>query len=355
MMKKIRVLVVDDSAFMRKIISDMLSSNPEIEVVGTAADGREALAKVSSLDPDVVTMDLDMPLMDGITALKHIMKVDPKPVIMVSAFTYDGAEETIKSLNSGAVDFVTKPDRRRVSFRMKDAQEELIKKIKSSAKANMFSSTELSKCKQSSKKKKKKPLAVEAENVVVIGASTGGPKTLCKIMSKLPTKIDAAVIVVQHMPPKFTLTLASWLDSLTSLPVVEARDGEMVTKGKVFIAPGGFHLKVKKEKVNDGIHRIMRLDKGPMVNGMRPSIDVTMSSVAQAYTGKVVGVILTGMGHDGTEGMKQIKRMGGRTISQDEDTSIISSMPKSAFESGAVDEVVSLPEISKKILELISS
>ncbi len=352
-MKKIRVLVADDSSFMRKIISDMLSSDPGIEVVGTASDGREALAKVSFLDPDVITMDIDMPVMDGITALEHIMDVNPKPVIMVSAFTYDGAEETIRSLNSGAVDFVTKPDRRRISFRMKDAQGELIEKVKLSAKANLFSPTGLSKRGQSPKKKK--PLVVEAENVVVIGASTGGPKTLCEIIPNLPSEIDAAVIIVQHMPPKFTLTLASWLDSLSSLPVVEARDGDVVTTGKVFIAPGGFHLKIKKGKVNGVIHRVMRLDKGPKVNGMRPSIDVTMTSVAQAYNEKVVGVILTGMGHDGTEGMKQIKRMKGRTISQDENTSMISSMPEAAFDSGAVDEVVSLAGIPNKILEFISS
>jgi len=354
-MKKIRVLVVDDSAFMRKIISDMLSSSPEIRVVGTAVDGRDALDKISTLDPDVVTMDIDMPVMDGITALRHIMKEYPKPVIMVSALTYDGAQETIKSLNSGAVDFVTKPDRRHISFRMEDAQEELINKVKSSARANMFSSAELSGCNQPSRKKKKKPLVVEAENVVVIGASTGGPKTLCKIMSKLPSKINAAVIVVQHMPPKFTLTLASWLDSLIPPHVVEAKEGDRLTNGTVFIAPGGFHLKVMKEKLNDGIHGIMHLDKGPKVNEMRPSIDVTMTSVAKAYDERVVGVILTGMGRDGTEGMKQIKMMGGRTISQDEKTSIIFSMPNSAYKSGAVDEVVSLNKISKKILELVGS
>ncbi|OYT26308.1 MAG: chemotaxis response regulator protein-glutamate methylesterase [Candidatus Altiarchaeales archaeon ex4484_96] len=354
-MKKIRVLVVDDSSFMRKVISDMLSADPGIEVVGTAADGQKAVDKVLSLDPDVVTMDIDMPVMDGISAVKQIMKQRPKPVLMVSAFTYDGAAETIKSLDSGAVDFVTKPDKRKISFRMKDVQKELIAKTKAAYEADLHCSVKLSKCSKHHRITKKTSSTSEAKTVVVLGASTGGPKTLCKIITRLPEKINAAVIIVQHMPPKFTTSLARWFDSLTPLHVVEAQDGDLLIARKVYIAPGGLNLRILKEKIKGKYKNVIRLDEDPDFIGIKPSIDVTMESVAKQYGANIIGVILTGMGKDGTKGMKKIKQAGGQTIAQDERTSIIYSMPKSAIESGAVNEVVALPDIASRIWTILNS
>ena len=339
-MLKIKVLVVDDSIVMRRIISDILSKDEEIEVVGAARNGAEALEMVRELDPDVVTMDIEMPVMDGLTALQHIMAESPRPVVMLSSMDKRQADITLKSLDMGAVDFISKTSGS-LSLDLERTGEDIIAKVKAAAKAAILPLP-------AADKAKPVPIpALSGDWLVIIGSSPGGPKALPEVLSRLPANLPAAVLIVQHMPEGFTRSFAERLNWVSPLEVKEAEEGEEMKQGKVYLAQGNKHL------ILDG--KRLRLDDGPKVNYVRPAIDVLMKSAAPIYGPRTIGVILTGMGSDGAEGMKCIKRNGGKTIAQSEETCVVYGMPKAVVESGAADRVVPLEEIAQTITVMIST
>ncbi|NOZ76313.1 MAG: chemotaxis response regulator protein-glutamate methylesterase [Euryarchaeota archaeon] len=337
----IKVLVVDDSVLMRKIISDLLQSDPEIEVVATAKDGRDAIEKAARFNPDVITMDVEMPEMDGIQAVEYIMRENPLPIVMLSALTKEGAKETLQALEYGAVDFIQKPSGT-FSPDLPKIAEEIVAKVRTAAGANIM---------------RPRAVAPEAppadvvfedtgeEKLVVIGASTGGPSAIYEILSALPENFPAGILIVQHMPLGFTKPMAQRLDSTCPLTVKEAADTDRIVPGMVYVAPGNRHMLVNQDRIF--------LDDGPKVHGVRPSVDVTMKSASQHYGSNLIGIILTGMGTDGTEGIESIKKRGGRTIAQDEATSTIFGMPKAAIATGAVDKVLPLQEIPAELISMV--
>ncbi len=343
----IRVLVVDDSAFIRTAIRYMLRDE-NIEVVGTAKNGLEAIKKTIELKPDIITLDIKMPVMDGLTALKKIMEIRPTPVIMLSALTKDGAKETIEALRIGAVDFITKP---KALTDICSISKELIKKIKTVASStpNLIRLQNLKKYKGGVVRGRFNRCE-DKDICILIGSSTGGPSALEHIIPRFPSDLPASVFVVQHMPPNFTKQLADRLNSISEIRVKEAENNERVKKGVVYIAPGGKHMKVKR--IFDKIVRIKIVDGKP-VNAVKPSIDVTAESIVQTYGGNTIGVILTGMGCDGAYGMKLIKDHGGFTIACSEDTCVVSAMPKAAIELGAIDSVKPLYEITDEIIRFL--
>lgn len=345
MVNKVRVLVVDDSGFVRSVISQELGTDPEIEVVGTARDGIDAIEKVKKLRPDVVTMDIIMPEMDGLTALEHIMKEAPTPVVMLSALTTSGAEVTIKALELGAVDFFLKPS---VLSPLGDASSkaELLTKIKLAARTVVSKGTATHL--HTTAKPVKTPQGTHAggkpNRVVVIGSSTGGPRALMQLIPSLPGDINAAILVVQHMPSLFTRSLAERLDSLSELRVREAQEGDEIERRQVLVAPGDHHMVIN--------HGHIQLHRGPPVLGVRPCIDITMESVARTYGDRSLGVILTGMGTDGTRGAALIKAFGGKIVVEDESTCVVNGMPMSVVRAGYADYIVPIHDMALKIAEI---
>lgn len=377
-MKRIRVLVVDDSAFMRRMISDILDSEPGIEVVGTARNGQEAVNILSRLAPDVITMDVEMPVMGGLDALEEIMKVRPTPVLMISSATQSGAEATLKALQRGAVDFIAKPSGS-ISLDIGKLEKEIRQKVKLAAGAVILRPEHAS---SPDKKKPQhgiglskatapvlepvKPITVtpvpiprigrtELNKLVVIGTSTGGPKALYEIIPALPKDFPAGVLIVQHMPPGFTLSLANRLNQASAITIKEAEDGDEVLPGVAYIAPGDYHMAVKTVERGAGRKQLMiEINQEPPVNGHRPSINVMFTSVAENYWSRIVAVLLTGMGSDGTEGMKLIKGLGGKTIVEDESTCVVFGIPRSAIEAKVVDRVAPLGQIANEIVRAVS-
>lgn len=334
------MLVVDDSLFMRAAIEKTLTQMGGFTVVGQARNGIEAIAKVLALEPDVVTMDYNMPRMNGIEAVRAIMKQRPTPVIMVSAHTRQGARETFEALSAGAVDFCTKPDGE-VSTDLSRVAEDLAAKLRAAATSRPRALTPV--------RSLDDPTAASGitlpptgPRVVIIGISTGGPAALSRVIPSFPANTRFATLVVQHMPAQFTTALAERLDGLSAVSVKEAETGDRPLPASVLIAPGNRHLEF------DERGRVVLTDGRP-VNGCRPSADVTMKSAAQVYGRRTHGVIMTGMGRDGTAGLTAIKRVGGRTLAQDPDTCVIQGMPRSAIDAGAVDHVVPLDEIARRI------
>lgn len=344
----IRVLVVDDSILMRSIIGDMLNVPGEIEVVGLARNGLEAVARTKDLKPDVITMDVEMPKMDGITALRQIMKEQPTPVIMLSAATKEGTWQTIMALSAGAVDFIPKPSGS-ISLDIDRIKGILIDKIRaactvSRSKLQGPATTELPRLQKGTSR-----AAPRAKKVVVIGASTGGPGALEQVVPRLPENLAAGVLIVQHMPPGFTRSLAERLNRISPIEVREARDGDAIVEGRALLAPGDYHMIVRK----GGSGYIVSMSQEPPVHRVRPAVDVTMKSAARAFGESIVGVVLTGMGTDGAFGLRDIKDRGGRTIACDEKTSIIFGMPKAAIELGCVDRVEPLENIASVIMDMV--
>jgi two-component system chemotaxis response regulator CheB len=341
-MGKIRVLVVDDSPIMRKLISDILKNDPEIEVIDTAKTGKEAIEKAKSLKPDVITLDIEMPEMDGISALKILKKETPQTkVIMFSSLTQEGAKATIECLALGAYDFVPKPSTKSFYESIKKIEQDLIPKIKSI--------TPLEKIKSIYKAPYIAPKIKKGiYKVCGIGVSTGGPQTLIKIIPELPPNFPAPVLIVQHMPPIFTKQLAERLNSLSRLRVKEAEEGELIKDGVVYIAPGDYHMEVKKENALVKI----KLHQGPPRNFCRPSVDELFESLAEIYNGNTLALILTGMGSDGKEGAKKIKEKGGVVLAQDAESSVVFGMPKAVIEEGLADEVVNLSKIPERLKDL---
>ena len=404
----IRILIADDSAFMRKVLTDLFKAQPDFEVVGTAINGRDAVEKVKKYHPDLLTLDVQMPVMDGLNALAVIMEIAPMPVVMLSSLTKEGTDETIRALSLGAVDFISKAGGS--ISRIDTIEEDILAKCRAAAKANVkramkgARAAELAERERRAKEKaepprmhhvelparhnpfgtkpateEKKPLnpfghhenpllqkrkptltphAQPAPNVkasgagsgklVAIGTSTGGPQALQSVITRLPGELPCGVVVVQHMPPGFTKSLANRLDSLSKVSVKEAEDGDIIEPGHVYIAPGNYHMRVASE----GSKRKIVLSQDPPIGNHRPAVNVLYDSVAPV--GKnLVAVIMTGMGCDGTEGMKKIKAQGGYSIAQDESTSVVYGMPKSVVDAGLADEVRPVTDIARAIVAAV--
>jgi len=338
----IRVLVVDDSAFARQALIRMLKTDPGIEVVGMAADGHEAVEKTRSLEPDVVTLDVQMPRMGGLEALEQIMREHPVPVLLLSSLTQEGGEITLRGLELGAMDFVDKSSVQG-SMNLLSLAEELKGKI------HALAGVRPSQLRSAVPPRDERLSRVEPGcriDAVVIAASTGGPTALQAVIPRLPEGLDAAVLVVQHMPPGFTRSLAERLDARSALPVREASDGEVVEPGAVLLAPAGLHMKLRRR---GGKVKVV-LDEEPRSALHRPSADVLMTAAARVYGAQALGVVLTGMGSDGTEGLRAIRNAGGPTLAEREDTCIIYGMPKSAVEAGVVDRAIPLGRMANEIL-----
>ncbi|MBY0120675.1 chemotaxis response regulator protein-glutamate methylesterase [Bacillus sp. S/N-304-OC-R1] len=361
-MRQINVLVVDDSAFMRKLISDFLAENPLIKVIGTARNGKDGLKKVKELNPDVVTMDVEMPLLNGLDAVKKIMEEHPVPVIMLSSTTKAGAENTVIAIENGAFDFIAKPSGA-ISLDLHKIKEELVRKVILASKISRkqlinlasnrnFSSIHEERYSKIEPSESSKIIKISEDHytrkVICIGTSTGGPRALQKVLTKLPSNMDAGILIVQHMPAGFTKSLADRLDSLCDISVKEAIDGEIVKKGTAYIAPGGLHLKVKQS----GADLIIQLDKSEPKNGHRPAVDVLFESVSEIKEYKKIAVIMTGMGSDGTKGLITMKETGTVTaIAESQETSIVFGMPKAAISTRLVDEIQDVEKIADCIMK----
>lgn len=354
-MSKIRVLIVDDSALVRKMLSAMLSSDPGIEVVGTAADPLIAREKIKELNPDVLTLDVEMPHMDGVTFLENLMRLRPMPVVMVSTLTANGADITLRALELGAVDFVSKPGTD-LSGRFDSYAEEIIGKVKTAAKCRPRASvralpTPQAKLSADAVLPPPAPgqsrLLPAATTVIAIGSSAGGTEAVRVLLAGMPP--DAPPIVVtQHIPAQFSGPWAARLDAASAMRVAEAKDGQPLLPGHVYVAPGGVHLLV----VRDGARYICRLHDGPPVSRHKPSVDVLFRSVARAVGNGAIGVILTGMGDDGAQGLREMRDAGAHTIGQDEATCVVWGMPHAALNAGGVVEQLPLEGISPKLIAL---
>jgi len=347
--EQVRVLVVDDSAFMRSMITKMLKEVPGLQVVDVGVDGEDAIQKVRTLRPDVVTMDVEMPKMNGLQALAVIMRSTPTPVIMLSSLTQQGATTTIEALEMGAVDFVGKPSGT-VSIDIHRVRDDLVNKILRASKVHPTHLATLS-APHTATAPLVMPVAsrqpIGHSRVVAIGTSTGGPKALNEVIPRLPANLPAAVLVVQHMPAGFTRALAQRLNDLSPMAVREAAAGDALQSGVVLVAPGDFHMAV----LPGG--RIGLNQEAP-VHNVRPAVDVLFASIARVYGRDGVGVVLTGMGSDGADGATAIKRSGGHVIAQDEATSVVFGMPRAVVEARASDVVAPLPRVADEIVRALS-
>ncbi|MBF0343029.1 MAG: chemotaxis response regulator protein-glutamate methylesterase [Nitrospirae bacterium] len=345
----IKVLIVDDSAFMRNALKSMIASDLEIQVVGVARDGVEAIEKVQALKPDIMTLDVEMPKMNGLETLKILMEKFPLPVIMVSSLTTEGAKVTLDALDMGAVDFIPK-NLSELSVNIVNIKLMLIEKIKQigikgfkAPKKKTRTSTPIITMPRDVQFNSSKRM-----NIIAIGTSTGGPKALQSIVPILPKNITVPVVISQHMPQNFTGPFAERLNQLSHLQVKEAKDGEKLQSGVVYIAPGLGHMSIVKK----GIEKYISISQNNEYI-YKPSVDVMMLSIAQLYPGSCLGVILTGMGNDGLKGMKAIKEGGGRTIAQDEESCVVYGMPKAVVDAGIADKIVSLSEVAGEIVNSI--
>ena len=335
MKSQIKILVVDDSLFMQKILIDLLQSDSQISVIGTARDGEEALTKIATLHPDVVTLDIEMPRMDGLTAVKKIMKTNPLPVVMISALAQKEAKLTLKALELGAVDYIPKPSGP-ISLNMTAQKNDIITKIKTAATAKIRQT------KPQPAETAKPPKTRSCAKVISIAASTGGPAAVAYILKHIPANTPP-ILVIQHMQKGMTKLFAEGLNNECKFKVKEAQEGDIVQEDLALIAPGGFHMAVTKTgKIN--------LTTTPPVNYVRPSADITMNSAAKTYTSNNIGVVLTGMGVDGAKGIEAIKKKGGTTIAQDKKTCVVFGMPNAAIKTGCVDFVTPLESIPKEIM-----
>ena len=337
MSERVRVLVVDDSALMRKLIPTILERDPSIEVVGTAMDGAFALKKIEELRPDVVTLDLEMPRMDGMETLRMIMRSAPLPVVMVSTHSKEGAYATFKALALGAIDFVAKP-KEASSGHLDTIATELIEKIKVAKRATGGRITAPVIADRIQPVKKNARVAAPPHRIIAIGISTGGPNALQFVLSQIPAEFSGSLLIVQHMPEGFTEMFARRLDECCALEVQEAKSGDLLLAGRALICPGNRHMMVRRMPRGD---MVVLSDSAP-VNGHRPSVDVLFHSVSQEFGPLAVGVLMTGMGEDGAEGLGAIKDAGGVTLAQSEDTCVVPGMPRAAIVKGYVNRIVPL-------------
>jgi two-component system chemotaxis response regulator CheB len=350
-MIKTKVLVVDDSAFMRKIVTDILNESNDFEVVDTARNGQEAIDKIQKFKPDVVTLDIEMPLMDGLTALEIIMSKHPVPVLMLSSLTQEGAEATIRALDLGAVDFITKPSSL-FKITTDDVKKELLEKVRIASHVKLKAQVPISPMKPRTTVSptvtpRSRSQTDSFRKLVAIGTSTGGPRALQSVLPKIPADIDAGIVVVQHMPVGFTKSLADRLNQLSEIQVTEAIDGEQIKAGCAYIAPGDRHLRV----IQRSGYFYISLGTDGLVTGHKPSVDAMMESIADLNISNVIAVIMTGMGSDGAKGVKRIKDNKGYVIAQDEESCVVYGMPKSAIKATEVNRIVNLEVISSEIVK----
>jgi two-component system, chemotaxis family, protein-glutamate methylesterase/glutaminase len=358
MAKKIRVLVVDDSALVRQILVEIIKSSGDIEVVGTASDPFMARERIKELNPDVLTLDVEMPRMDGLTFLANLMRLRPMPVVMVSSLTERGAETTLKALELGAVDFVSKP-KVDVAGTLEDFGDEILSKIRAAAGARVVArsggitavppkhSADAILPAASAIGSSTKKMLRTTERIIAVGASTGGTEAIREFLMGMPAD-SPAIVIAQHIPAAFSLPFTRRMDSLCAVSVVEPQDGQYIMPGHVYIAPGGKHLLIER----DGARYRCRLNEGPPVNRHCPSVDVLFRSVAQKVGPNAVGVILTGMGDDGARGLKEMRDAGAPTIAQDEATSVVWGMPGAAVKLGAVGEILPLNKVADAVMRL---
>ncbi len=337
----IRVLIVDDSPFVRLMLKKILSGSGDIEVVGEASNGREAVEKVKEKRPDVVTLDINMPIMDGLTALEEIRKVCPTcRVLMISALTKEGAKETMEALSKGAVDFITKPSSAEDLLKFK---EEIVSKVRAVHRAR------IQRVEGDLRTPEVRPRGFSRNPVVAIGVSTGGPQTLSYVFSKLPADFLSPILVAIHMPDTFTETFARHLDSLCHLRVVEAKEGERVEGGKVYVSRGRIHMVVKGTPERAVLHYVS--DDSYVY---KPSADLLLKTAAEVFGPDTIGVVMTGMGNDGSKGIVEVKRRGGVTIAEDPKTAILWAMPENAIKTGCVDYVVPKEKMADLLVRLAS-
>lgn len=356
----IHVVVVDDSAFMRKAISTMLEKDPDIKVVATGRDGEEGLELVRKHNPDVVTLDIEMPRMDGLTALRHIMMEMPRPVLMVSSLTVEGAEATLKALELGAVDFIPK-QLSKVSLDIVKIEDDLRAKVKHIAKRKVRAPSSLraavtavtrqavsdrAAAAPAPERRPVRPGGTQLRDVVAIGVSTGGPPAVQKVLSRLPKDFPAGIVIAQHMPAAFTGPFAKRLDGVCAISVKEAEHGERLVPGVAYVSPGGRHLRIDQK-----VSRIdLAITDEPREALYKPSANVLMESVAQGVGRRGLGVILTGMGSDGMEGVKVLKNKGGRALAQSDATCVVYGMPKAIVDAGLADEIVDIDDMGDAII-----
>ena len=345
-MNKIRVLVVDDSAVVRKVFSEELSSEGDIEVVGTAPDPYVARDKIVALRPDVVTLDIEMPRMDGLTFLRKLMKYFPLPVIIVSSLTREGGALAMEAMDIGAVDVISKPGE---AYSVGDMSVQLADKIRAAARVDVSKGLRRAGSVATSTLAAPKLSLTESTNkIIAIGASTGGTEALKTVLTQLPATTPG-ILIVQHMPANFTKSFADRLDSLCQIRVKEAEDGDSLVPGSALLAPGNFHMVMRRS----GARYYVNVKTGPLVCHQRPAVDVLFNSVAAYGGANAIGVILTGMGKDGAQGLLKMKQAGAKTIAQDEKSCVVYGMPREAVEVGAVDKVAPLDKISAEILAML--
>lgn len=365
----IKVLIVDDSALVRKMLQEMLSTDPALQVVGTASDPFDAREKIKQLHPDVLTLDVEMPKMDGVTFLKNLMRLHPVPVVMVSTLTEKGADVTFEAMDLGAVDFVTKPKIDLVHT-FEAYTSEICSKVKTAAKVSramlerqyaryVANQTRKPVLASAAPKQKHSADAIiekssfnsrhfrTTDKIVALGASTGGTEAIKEVLMRLPASAPG-IVITQHIPAAFSLPFAKRMDTVTEMTVVQAEDGQQILPGHVYIAPGDKHLLIAR----DGARYVCRLNDGPPVNRHKPSVDVMLRSVVQNVGPNAIGVMLTGMGADGAMGMKELQEAGAPTMAQDEKTSVVWGMPGETVKLGAADFIVPLEQVANKIMEL---
>lgn len=343
--KKIRVLVVDDSALIRGVMTEILSQDPEIEVVGAAPDPYVAREKIKTLEPDVLTLDVEMPKMDGLTFLQKLMAARPMPVVMVSSLTEKGAATTLQALESGAVDFVTKPTVD-IQHGMSDLAHQITTKVKVAAHSKVKKRTPPADCTERIKALAAQSAMIKTtDTIIAIGASTGGTEALRELLEVLPPNIPP-IVITQHMPERFTKSFADRLNQLCQIQVKEAQEGDSVIPGQALLAPGNYHMELRRS----GARYYVALNQEPLINRHRPSVDVMFRSVARYAGGNSLGIILTGMGNDGAAGMLEMKKAGAFNVAQDEASCVVFGMPKEAIKAGGVDKILSLNEIPVALL-----
>ncbi|HPL63816.1 MAG: chemotaxis response regulator protein-glutamate methylesterase [Syntrophales bacterium] len=347
--KKIRVLIVDDSAIVRKIFSEELAKFSDIEVAGTAPDPFVARDKIFQVNPDVITLDIEMPRMDGLTFLRKLMRYYPIPVIIVSSLTQAGSKIALEALESGAIEVIAKPGG---SYSVGDMSEQLAEKIRAVSKVSMAKKQEEASSRRELPNEpvllQKTSLTQTTHQIIAMGASTGGTEALKRVVTRMPPNAPG-IVIVQHMPANFTATFAERLDSLSQIRVREAKNNDPVVPGTALVAPGNFHMLLRRS----GAKYYVEVKDGPMVHHQRPAVDVLFRSTAKYAGANAVGVIMTGMGADGAAGLLEMKKAGARTIAQDEHSCIVFGMPKEAIKTGAVDKVVTLEKIAEEILRMV--
>jgi two-component system chemotaxis response regulator CheB len=356
-MNKIRVLIIDDSVLIRKILTEILNSSPDIEVIGVAADPLIAREMIKQLHPDVLTLDIEMPHMDGITFLRNLMRLRPTPVVMISTLTEKGAEVTLEALTIGAVDFIAKP-KADVASTLNDYADEIISKVKIAARANLSNIIDTRKLKaraedkipavSSLKASPEKKHITYSSTLIALGASTGGTEAIKAVVKGLPTNTPA-VLITQHLPAAFSESFVRHINLIAAMTACIPKDGQIVETGNIYLAPGDRHMTVNR----DGIRYVIRLHDTEPVNRHKPAVDVMFSSIARSAGKNAIAVLLTGMGADGAAGMKEMHDAGAKTVIQDEQTCVVWGMPGAAFKLGCTDYVLPLEKVAERILALV--